>query len=224
MTINNCSISSHNEGAIRLSLGNNKESVVYITNSVIKNNHASPYNLPVSGMLIKGATESEGNPVTVVRNITFESNNFVASSSVDTVVTVMLFFVHRFSLSDCYFNNNTGTALYLENTTINVFGNLTFANNTAHSGAAIYVNGPSVIHANENTSIVFKDNRAIHVGGAVYINSGRVDQILFSLYDGLPIASPWLMVAISVKRITPVYYVLRITLPMMEVMLYMEEI
>ena len=187
--IDKCTILYHHEGALRFALGNNQDSNVFITNSIVKHNQASPYHFPVSGMIIKGPTNSLLNPVTLIENVTFDSNVYVASASIDSVVTVMLFFVHRVTVTNCHFNNNTGTALFLESSTVYLAGALTFANNTAHDGASIYINGPSVIYTNNLTRIVFKNNRALHTGGAIYINSPSINQILFTINDGLPLAT-----------------------------------
>ena len=189
INIDECTISFHREGALRIALGNNLESNVFITNSVVKYNQASPYHFPVSGMIIKGPTDPRLNPITVIENVTFESNTYVASASIDSVVTVMLFFVHRVTITNCQFSNNTGTALYLENSTIFTTGTITFTHNTAHNGAAIYMNGPSVISTNNETRIAFTNNKALHTGGAIYINSASVDQIVFTINDGLPVAA-----------------------------------
>ena len=123
----------------------------------------------------------------MIENVTFESNTYMASVSVDSVVTVMLFFVHRVTITNCHFNNNTGTALYLENSIIFTTGTLTFTQNTAYNGAAIYVNGPSVINTNNKTRIMFTNNTALHTGGAIYINSANVDQIVSTINDGPPV-------------------------------------
>ena len=188
--IDGCIISFHNECAIRIYSGNNMESRIFITNSVVRYNKASPFNYPVSGMVIKGSREPHLNPNVILKNVTFQSNQFLQTAIVDTVVTVMLFFVHRLAIIDCHFQNNIGTALYLENSTISAYGNVSFTNNTASNGAAIYINGPSVIFMNMSTSIVFRNNTSTQTGGAIYINSAVVNQILYTLFNGPPIASP----------------------------------
>ena len=191
VNITNSKIYHHNEAAIRVYNGMRRDSTVSISNVVIENNQAHPFHFPVSGLLIKGTLNPSLNPATVINNVTFSSNSYVASTSVDTVVTVMLFFVQRITIINCSFVNNTGTALYLENSTVNASGFLTFLNNTAHNGAAIFISGPSVIQANLNSVLLFRNNRAIHNGGAIYIDYGNINQVVYTLDNGfIPNAEP----------------------------------
>ena len=178
--INNSRVYFHNEGAFRMYNGNNADSVVSITNVVIENNQAHPLLFPVTGMLIKGTLNSALNPVTVMKNVTFISNSYVASTTADTVVTMMLFFVHNIIFVDCHFVNNTGTALYLENSVISAGETLTFINNTAPNGAAIFISGSSVIQTDSTSVLLFRNNRAFHNGGAIYIDYG-INHAIYTL-------------------------------------------
>ena len=182
ITINECRIHSHNECAIRMYLGNNPESQVFITNSVVKGNQTKLTDFPVSGMLIKGSSINPIlNPSTIIQGVTFESNSYVTSASIDIVVTVLLYFIDNIEMIDCTFKGNIGTALYLETSSFTASGNLTFTNNTAYEGAAIFVNGPSIITASKETRFVFANNTANHAGGAIYITTDSGDTILFTL-------------------------------------------
>ena len=103
------------ECAIRMYLGNNPESQVFITNSVMKGNQSKLTDFPVSGMLIKGSSINPIlNPSTIIQGVTFESNSYVTSASIDIVVTVLLYFIDNIEMIDCTFKGNIGTALYLE--------------------------------------------------------------------------------------------------------------
>ena len=202
--ISNCSIFFHNESAIRVYSGGNPESMVSITNTVIENNQASPFSYPISGLLMKGSIDPSFDPVTVIKNVTFNSNHYVASTSVDTVVTMMLYFVHHITLTDCYFINNTGTALYLENSTIAANGTLNFVSNTAYNGAAIYISGPSTICVNFNSVLLFRKNHAIRNGGAIYIDYGNImNQVIYTLDNGFIINAKPCFITFTENEHTP---------------------
>ena len=68
---------------------------------------------------------------------------------------------------------------------------LTFGNNNAHDGAAIYISGPSVVKAYRTTAIIFKGNHATHNGGGIYIDYGSINEAVYTLDSGfLPLYQP----------------------------------
>ena len=187
--IGNCNILHHSEGGIRLYNGGSQGSEISITDTLLSENQASQFHFPISALLIKGTTDPTSNPLTVLKNVTFDKNTFIDSASVNTVVTVMLFFVNHIRVSDCHFKNNVGTALFLENSKINVTGMLTFTNNTAHNGAALYLHGPSIVVTNMNSTIFFRNNHATDNGGAIYIEFSSLNEVILTLDEG-PLDEP----------------------------------
>ena len=183
ISINHCSIFSHHDGAIRIHLGGNIHSQVLVENSVVKNNQAIPTVFPVTGMLIAGLPNCEPNGPVILKNVTFESNTYIPSASIDAVVTVLLYYVQRVTIVDCHFKNNTGTALYLEGSLFSANGTTVFSDNIAYDGAALFISGLSKVLVNNDTKIVFSNNTANHAGGAIYISNGNNDQVLFTFNE-----------------------------------------
>jgi len=98
-------------------------------------------------------------------------------NSVVYSVGVQLHFLH------CTFANNTLTALQLFNTFVFFYGNNLFYNNSGTNGGAIsttqYTNGNIVIKQGiflrPDATVNFFRNRALHRGGALYIQTEAND-------------------------------------------------
>ena len=74
------------------------------------------------------------------------------------------------SMSDLYFTNNIGTPLSLVGSTININGDLVIINNTmALTGGGLYISGDSTFHVGCNANITFANNMAFF-GGAIYVD------------------------------------------------------
>ena len=115
-------------------------------------------------ILGKDNHQSNKNPITL-RNVSVLYNEAFPPSLVAHLKNV-----HNVLLIDCYFIGNKGTALTVKNSVIHVQGNFRFINNTAfHKGALAFV-GDSYMMLNNNTYIVFQDNSATYVGGAIYVD------------------------------------------------------
>ena len=183
VTVNDCSIFSHYGGAIKVYLGNDRYSKVLIKNSVLKSNQGNRSLSPVSAMLIKGSTDKSSGPSSPVTlsNVTLESNYYIPSATDESIATVLLFYVDNATIIDCKFIGNTGTALYLMNSNVTTIGTITFANNSAYEGAALSLNGLSIIAVKEYSVFLFSNNTANHTGGAMHINNGYNDHFLDTL-------------------------------------------
>jgi len=115
-------------------------------------------------ILGKDNHQSNKNP-TILQNFSVLYNEAFPPSSVAHLKNV-----HNVLLIDCYFIGNKGTALSVENSVFHVQGNFRFINNTAfHKGALAFVRDSYMV-LNNNTYIVFQDNSATHVGGAIYVD------------------------------------------------------
>ena len=73
-------------------------------------------------------------------------------------------------LNNSTFSTNKGTALYLVIHNCRFEGNVLFINNSASSGAAVYMEQVYVVSFDDNTSVQFINNSANERGGAMYIN------------------------------------------------------
>lgn len=67
------------------------------------------------------------------------------------------------------FVNNTNSAMALDGSTMEIFGNVHFINNTGFRGGAIAMYGRSRIFFNKNSYLLFDGNKCDDRGGALYI-------------------------------------------------------
>ena len=68
------------------------------------------------------------------------------------------------------FSSNHGPALHFSNCNVELIGNLSFSNNTAQSGSAIYLAHDSQVLIGINSTIEFTNNIALLFGGAFYVD------------------------------------------------------
>ena len=186
--LSNVLLNNSRGAGIKIELGSNQLSEVVIQNCVVKGNEGDPTDHPVSGLLILGAA---GSAPVIMRNVTFESNTYIPSASIDAVVTVLLASVRNVTMIDCTFKENMGTALYLENTTLTAIGVLTFTGNIAYEGAALFIRLSTIV-VYKDTTIYFSNNKANHTGGAISISSRSDDQVLVTL--GISLAKCFLSI------------------------------
>ena len=69
------------------------------------------------------------------------------------------------------FSNNTNTALSLDGATLEIFGKVSFTNNTGYRGGAVAMRGLSRIIFQKNSELIFYNNSCENKGGALYIES-----------------------------------------------------
>ena len=68
------------------------------------------------------------------------------------------------------FVGNTGTALHLFMSMVTFFTYVLFENNTADSGAALYLEQGAQVYLQDSVHILFVNNTAIQFGGAIYVD------------------------------------------------------
>ena len=96
----------------------------------------------------------------VLSNVSFENNKS----------PLYLYYVKEIELIDCRFVGNQGTPIIVRKSTLKVSGSLSFVNNTAYQGGAMAFYGKSYMSVSleKNTRILFTNNYAEHVGGAIF--------------------------------------------------------
>ena len=114
--------------------------------------------------------------VPVFRNCTFLDNvAFINSDSNHKQITAGIgtFYATLYSIrfeETNYFQNNTGTALYLVNSIANFSaGNAFFCDNRGERGGAIALIGASVLLVGPEKEYKFTNNTALYKGGALYV-------------------------------------------------------
>ena len=157
--INNC-IFAHNflhtrgwrHGAVTFNLSQNSQVNLTIDNCYFINNRGAK-----SVVYIYGNSDK---PISV-RNSVFTNNHMVS------------IYVYNHSLhinGNVTFENNKGSSIFVLYSNITFAGNsaVTFYNNSAHYGGAIYSDDNSVISFKGHCRVNFTANRAVVDGGAVY--------------------------------------------------------
>ena len=80
--------------------------------------------------------------------------------------------VHEYlHLQNSNFYHNKGVAIYLNNQTLHMNGNIEFHNNTAEKGGGIFVTDYSKILIHKRSKVNFLNNTATHFGGAIFITN-----------------------------------------------------
>ena len=125
----------------------------------------------------------------IMSNVTVDSNIFSSSdvASMANRNTLLLYKLPNVTMMNCTFRNNTGTALYLDSSVLKIFGHNEFINNVGYEGAAMYINGGSLVKTDEKykekTTILFINNTASHTGGAIYISPESDISLLSYIYS-----------------------------------------
>jgi predicted outer membrane repeat protein len=107
----------------------------------------------------KPKTANDSDVEIALRNITF--------SSVSVINSVLLFV-----------NSDFGNIIAL-NSTLIFEGSITFKNNVAHVGGALTLRRPSYMQLRPHTSILFENNHAEYVGGAIYAYSDTLQPCFY---------------------------------------------
>jgi len=91
---------------------------------------------------------------------------------------------------DCNFHSNLGSAIKVYDSKFLLLGNVSFINNSAYEGGALNFIGESYAFISSNANIVFQNNSAEHVGGAIFVNNiGPVKSCFFQI-EAIAIISP----------------------------------
>ncbi|XP_065901702.1 uncharacterized protein [Dysidea avara] len=95
------------------------------------------------------------------QNIADESVIYIDSHSeyVNKVITI--------NASD--FTNNVGVCVFLSQCRLTLVGNVSFKNNTADNGGALYIDEASTVNIGDGAYISFVNNSAISHGGAIFV-------------------------------------------------------
>ena len=106
-------------------------------------------------------------------NVTFASNS---APSVTTAPSAAVYaeIASNVSFIDCIFENNLQSALGAWSSTLIFSGTNLFRNNSGYYGTGITLMWTSYIFLQQGTEILFADNHASSVGGALYVEPGIV--------------------------------------------------
>ncbi len=122
-------------------------------------------------------------PIPVFHHCHFLENSLLTESDGQQVSSSGILFVNTYTVNftSVTFRRNNGTALYVTAGSINVLpGNVIFDGNEAIQGGAIALMGFSAIRTFPNSTLIFTNNHATDVGGAIYASSIDITDFLYS--------------------------------------------
>ena len=180
--IENSVVSSHAEGGIDMETGYLKNLSLSLINTVISSN--TNRSLSASALSVRKSTNENNEDAKIIMeviNTRFEDNNHLILGEQQT--TVFISGVTNVSFENCQFINNVGSAIRAINTKESRFvGQSIFRNNTGYRGGALYLHD-SAIGLEQNSSMIFKDNTAKDIGGAIYIDDSTTVQCFLRLLN-----------------------------------------
>ena len=190
--IMNCDILSNHQGGIFIIIVKQQprhQTVVYnhysmplisirISDSLIANNgmftHSQGSGLAVifPGDMLSGDIACRID----IDNVHFTENNYAPILSrtkfyftTEYMATVFLAHVHNVTFSNCSFVESNGTAICAYRSSYHVFHKMRFIKNTAYQGGAMGCYGNSSLIVHKDTHLIFIDNYATNVGGAIFV-------------------------------------------------------
>ena len=154
--------------------------LVVIENSVFTNNTLTASWL--NGQAVRLSTfaytvqiydvQTKRNIQTEFRNTKFKNHEI--SNSIGYAVVKIESYVNV-TFSNCIFMNNKATAIRALQTNVIFEGNNTFLNNTGGSGAGLALFMNSYMYLKPHTNLLFVNNHALSVGGAIYTDLTLVE-------------------------------------------------
>ena len=142
----------------------NIDNCISVINCVFQNNTGAAFHL------VDGVTD----PVVMIyaTHISFVDVQFT-NNRVDDIYSVVYVVggginSTQIIMQSTHFINNTGTALQLIMSTVTFFVSALFKNNTANSGAALYLQQGTQVYFDDNVTVQFVNNTGTQYGGAIY--------------------------------------------------------
>lgn len=145
---------------------------IHVTDCIFIGNRGA---LEIIKMSISGYRQSQ---FTVYFNKCMFLSNQVPSGKITS--TMELIGVENVTLADCTFTDSYGSAIFLQNSYLHLFGMIHFESNHAAYGGALHIHDGSLIYLHKLINVSFINNSA-HMGGAVYSQNGCVDTLPYAL-------------------------------------------
>lgn len=108
---------------------------------------------------------------TVIRHTSFQQFYNLDTDRADHHSIVFLYRSRDVYFHECNFRHNTISAIKALATNLTLSGSVIFANNTAPIGPGLILQQQSAMTIISNSSVVFSDNHATLVGGAIYVDT-----------------------------------------------------
>ena len=160
--------------------------VISIINCTIKDNRAiGPITGAASGLAVAEVAygERQSTELNIVDTIFEGNHHFKPSGNISTihsyVATNRIQSIGKATFRDCVFNGNNYSAILADNSLVFFEGTNTFVNNASPFGGAIYLSSSARILLKQNALLIFTNNFASEIGGAIFVDVNEVT----SIYD-----------------------------------------
>ena len=181
VTIINSTIIDHMNGGAMFTYKDNGIDVTLVNTTMSNNSLQGPSMASALSVYTVGNSHSKNIPKLRIDNTHFVGNKHLIGRLTSTIsITSYL----QAQVHNCNFTDNYGSAITAYTTNVDdillIFsGSILFRNNTSHRGGALHLFQSRIV-LDEGVQIVFIDNFAEDVGGAMYVHS---TQWLSSYYD-----------------------------------------
>ena len=119
---------------------------------------------PGHGSALYIDTKNDNDSVQIA-NTTFDQN-----MAFNSVVYLKGFLLQPVVISNSNFTNNLGSSMYISSCDVKLVGIISFKNNTADNGGAIYVDQATTLTVSDKATVHFIANKARLKGGAIYVD------------------------------------------------------
>ena len=107
------------------------------------------------------------------RNVSFLFNGYSVLQPNQVPAVGILLLSRNVTFSDCTFSGNRGTSISAINSIFYVSGTNRFINNAGYRGAGLAFDRESYMIVNSDTDILFQENSATSVGGAIFVEKSQ---------------------------------------------------
>ena len=119
------------------------------------------------GAAIHYTINDTANSLFTINNCSFAYNNF--AKSLVYIKNRIYMQNHRIIIHNSNFHHNQAVSIHVVNQTFTLSGNISFWNNKAREGSAIYITDTSVTKFGENSNVSFIQNVADNGGGSILL-------------------------------------------------------
>ena len=141
---------------------------IVIENSIISNNILNTDGGAGMAMMIEEDIVGKS-PLITIRNVSFVRNEHYGEKGLSSAI--LLYKLRNVNFDDCVFRANRGTAIRALWSDLYITGHNSFIDNSATEGGAIALLQNSHLKILNNTELLFLNNYAYDVGGAIFVQN-----------------------------------------------------
>ena len=174
--IANCSVTHNMNGGLYFDIIPPIPNIqISIEDSIINNNvRTGEARYTGAGMTMVMRKKVDNSPKVTIKNVSFVRNEHYGAKKLSSAIS--LYKIRNVTFIDCIFQANRGTAIRALRSDVYITGYNSFIDNSATEGGAIAILKNSHLIVTHNTDIIFLNNYAYDVGGAIFVQSTNQDE------------------------------------------------